>query len=277
MIQKTFSSGHNNMQFQYITRLAIGLLVLLFFSSCAVEKRVTVADDPQVCQSEEKNIEKNDTVVDDSRIRQLEKENAELTCKLAEQKLLSKKLQQTLLIRHKETDTCRQANEKLINELLQSKAKLATRGSKLEAATLIAEATAVISSLEQKTLNESQKIVREMVLENLEESKRELANGNYENAAYLSREAMEQAKRIDIVGDSSIAGPSKKEIFFLTPLQMKLFITGNLRKGPSIKADIKKVLQEGRSVIVVGHKQDWVNVKLPETGETGWIHLSLLY
>jgi uncharacterized protein YgiM (DUF1202 family) len=265
------------MQFQYITRVAAALLVLLFFSSCTVEKRVAVLDDPRSRQLDKENIEKKNTVVDDSRIRQLEKENAQLTCKLAEQKLLSKKLQQTLLTRHKETDTCRQANEKLIKELSQSKAKLATRGSKLEAATLIAEATAVISTVEQKPLNKSQKIVRERALENLKESKEELANGNYENAAYLSREAMAQAKSIDIGEDSSTADAPEKEIFFLTPLQMKLFTTGNLRKGPSIKAGVKKVLQEGRSVTVVGHKQDWVKVKLAETDETGWIHLSLLY
>lgn len=282
MIQKPLSAGRKVMPFQYIIRLAAGLLVLLFFSSCTVEKPVAVVDDPRSRQLEKeniekKNIEKKNTVVDDSRIRQIEKENEQLTCKLAEQKRLSKKLQQTLLTRHKETDTCRQANEKLIKELSQSKAELATRGSKLEAATLIAEATAVISTVEQKPLNKSQKIVRERALENLKESKQELANGNYENAAYLSREAMAQAKSIDIGEDSSTADVPEKEIFFLTPLQMKLFTAGNLRKGPSIKAGVKKVLQEGRSVTVVGHKQDWVKVKLAETDETGWIHLSLLY
>lgn len=277
MIQKPLSAGRKVMPFQYITRLAAPLLVLLFFSSCTVEKPVAVVDDPRSRQLEKENIEKENTVVDDSRIRQIEKENEQLTCKLAEQKRLSKKLQQTLLTRHKETDTCRQVNEKLIKELSQSKAALATRGSKLEAATLIAEATAVISTVEQKPLNKSQKIVRERALENLKESKQELANGNYENAAYLSREAMAQAKSIDIGEDSSTADVPEKEIFFLTPLQMKLFTAGNLRKGPSIKAGVKKVLQEGRSVTVVGHKQDWVKVKLAETDETGWIHLSLLY
>jgi len=278
MTQKTFSPGSKGMLFQYITRPAAGLLALLFFSSCTVEKPVTVVDDPQVPQLEKiKKIEKKNTVVDDSRIRQLEKKNAELTCKLVEQKLLSKKLQQTLLIKHKETDACRQGNEKLIKALSQSKAKLATRGSKLEAATLIAEATAVISNVEQKPLNEPQKTVREKALENLKESKQELAEGNYENAAYLSREAMAQAKGIDIGEDKSTAGPAEKEIFFSTPLQMTLFTTGNLRKGPSINAGVKKVLQEGSSVIAVGHKQNWVKVKLADTDETGWIHLSLLY
>ncbi|WP_020587132.1 SH3 domain-containing protein [Desulfobacter curvatus] len=276
MTQKTLSIGSKGMQFQYITRSAVGLLALLFFSSCTVEKPVTVVDNSQACKSEK--IEKKNTAVDDSRILQLEKQNAELTFKLAEQKLLSKKLQQTLLIKHKETDACRQVNEKLIKELSQSKAKLATRGSKLEAATLIAEATAVISTLAQKPLDEPQKIIRKRALENLQEGKHELAKGNYESAAYLSREAMAQAKGIDIDKDSSIADPAaEKEIFFSTPLQMKLFTTGNLRNGPSIKADVKKVLQEGSRVIAIGHKQNWVKVKLAETDEIGWVHLSLLY
>ena len=273
MTQNTFSHGSKGMQFQDITRLAAGLLTLLFFSSCTMEKSVTVVDDSRVPKLEK--IEEKNTVVDDSRIRQLEKKNAELTSELAEQKLLSKKLQQTLLIQHKETDACRQANEKLIKVLSQSKAKPATRGSKLEAATLIAEATAVISNVEQKPLNEPQKIIRERALENLKESKHQLAEGNYESAAYLSREAMEQAKSIDI--DSITAGPAEKEFFFSTPLQMKLFRTGNLREDPSIKARIKKVLQEGSKIIAVGHKHNWVKVKLVDTDETGWIHLSLLY
>ena len=182
-----------------------------------------------------------------------------------------------MLRRHKETDACRQTNEKLIKELSQSKAKLATRGSKLEAATLIAEATAVISSVKKKPLNGAQKIVRKRALQNLKESKQELAEGNYESAAYLSREAMEQAKGIDAGKDGNTARLTKKEIFFSTPLQMKLFTTGNLRKGPSIKASIKKILPEGSSVIAIGHKQEWVKVKLTDTDETGWVHLSLLY
>jgi len=276
MTQKTFSPDGKGMQFQDITRLAAGLLALIFFSSCTMGKSVTVVDDSNVRQTE-KIEEKKTTVVDDSQVRQLEKKNTAQTSKLAEQKLLSKKLQQTLLIMHKETDACRQANEKLIKELSQSKAKLATRGSKLEAATLIAEATAVIRNVEEKPLNESQKIIRERALENLKESQHQLAVGNYESAAYFSREAMTQAKGIDIGKDSSTADPSGKEIFFSTPLQMKLFTTGNLRKAPSIKAGIKKVLQEGSNVIAVGYKQDWVKVKLADSDETGWVHLSLFY
>ncbi len=281
MTHKTFSIGSKGLQFQYITRLAFGLLALLFFSSCTVEKQVTVVDNSQVCKSEK--IKEKNTVADTwrirqtARIRQLEQQNVELTNKLAEQKQLSNKLQQTLLIKHKETDACRQVNEKLIKELSQSKAKLATRGSKLEAATLIAEATAMISTLAQKPLNTPQKIIRERALESLKESKHELAEGNYESAAYLSREAMAQAKGIDIAKENSTGGPDGKEVFFSTPLQMKLFTTGNLRKGPSIKEDVKKVLQEGSSVIAVGHKRNWVKVKLADTDETGWIHLSLLY
>nr|WP_319495335.1 SH3 domain-containing protein [uncultured Desulfobacter sp.] len=278
MNQTIFNFGSKGASFKYITKPAAGLLVVLFLLSCTAQKSVKVVEDSQVCQAEKnkeiEEIKKKNATIENSQILKLEQKNAELTYKLAEQKLLSKKLQQALLTKHKETDACRQANEKLIKELSQSKAKLATRGSKLEAATLIAEATAVISTLSQKQLNAPQKIIQKRAMENLEESKHELSEGNFENAAYLSREAMAQAKGLDI---NCAAGPGEKEIFFSTPLQMKLFTTGNLRKGPSIKANVQKVLQEGRSVIVVGQKRNWVRVKLADSDETGWIHLSLLY
>lgn len=280
MNHKTFKFCSKYMRFHYITKSVACLSGLLFLSSCTVGKPVKIVKDSPICQAEKEEIEKlekKNTIIENSRIRRLEKENAALTYKLAEQKLLSKKLQETLLTRHKETDACRKANEKLIKELSQSKAKLATRGSKLEAATLIAEATAVISTLSQKPLNAPQKIIRKRALKNLEESKHELAQGNYESAAYLSREAMAQAKGLDMGYTGSTAESAEREIFFSTPLQMKLFTTGNLRNGPSIKASIKKVLREGCSVIVVGHKRNWVKVKLPDTDENGWVHLSLLY
>lgn len=284
MTQKAFRIGCKGMQFKYITRPVVGLSALLLFSSCTVEKPVTVVDNSKVCKTEKiEETEKKNTVVDYSlirqneRIRQLERQISELNCKLAEQKQLSNKLQQTLLTRHKETDACRQVNETLIKELSQSKAKLESRGSKLEAATLIAEATAVISTSAQKPLSAPQKVIRKRAIDNLEESRQQLEKGNYESAAYLSREAMAQAKGIDIGENGCTAEPSEKEIFFSTPLQMTLFTAGNLRKGPSIKEGVKKVLQEGRSVIAVGHKKNWVKVKLADTDETGWIHLSLLY
>lgn len=60
------------MQFQDITRLAAGILALIFFSSCTMGKSVTVVDGSKVRQTE-KIEKKKTTVVDDSQVRQLEK------------------------------------------------------------------------------------------------------------------------------------------------------------------------------------------------------------
>lgn len=269
MAKNTFSSDNKGMKFQCVKMLVASLLPLFLFSSCLTEKRVSVVETQQVeTQQIERQIQ---------RIVQLERENAELSGKLTEQKMLSKKLQTTLLIRYKEIDTCQQTNEKLKKELLQSKAKLVTRGSKLEAATLIAEATAIISTLEKRILNEPQKIVCKKAIQNLEDSKLEMADGNYKSAVYLSRIAIEQAKGIDDIGkDPSTARLVKHEIFFSTPLHMELLTTGNLRDAPSIKADVKKVLPEGSKVTAISFKQNWVKVKLTDSERSGWIHLSLL-
>lgn len=259
MINTIFSPGHKDTHLQYAGILPACLLLSMFlFSACMTGKHVSVSKAP--C------------------IQQLEEKNSKLSSKLTEQKLLSKKLQTKLLMQHKEFDACRQANEKLIKELLQIKAKLATRGSKLEAATLVAEATAVISTIEKKSLNDAQKTVRKKATQNLEYSRHELAKGNYEIAAFLSRKAIEKAKNLDIDKEPpGTPGVIEKEIFFSYPLKMELFIAGNLRSAPSIVAEVKKVLPEGNKVTAIGFKQDWVKVKLADSEETGWIHLSLLY
>ncbi|WP_244154290.1 SH3 domain-containing protein [Desulfospira joergensenii] len=211
------------------------------------------------------------------RITKLERENAQLGDKLSEQKLLSQKLQTALLMRHKETDACLQANEKLATELKQSKAKLANRGSKLGAVTFIAEATAVINSMARQSLDDRQAILHKRARQNLIASNRELEKENYEGAFFLCRKAMEQVRSIDVDKDTVKARPAEEEISFSTPLEMELFTTGNLRSAPSIKADIKTVLPEGSRVTAIGFQRNWVKVKSMDPLETGWIHLSLLY
>lgn len=268
MMKLTFSCGDKEKKFHCIRIVLSTLLLFFLFSSCAPHKGASVNGTQQMAYF--KAIERKN-----QQIGQLEKENAGLDSKLAEQKQLSKKLQTTLLMRHKETDACREANKKLTKELLQSKAKLATRGSRLEAATLIAEATAIISAVDSKVLTKSQEANRNKAIHSLEFSKTELAEGNFERAAFLSRKAMEQASKIN-QGKEGIS-LAKKEISFSTPLYMELFITGNFRAGPSIRANVQKVLTEGTKVKAIGFKRNWVKVQLRKSEETGWIHLSLLY
>jgi hypothetical protein len=210
-------------------------------------------------------------------ITQLEKDNKMLANQLYSQKQITTKLQTALLTRYQETDSCLQINERLVAELVQSKAKLANRGSKLEAVTLIAEATAVIGAAENQPQNGRQDILYRKAKQYLAESKAEVERENFEGASYLSRKAMDQMKGIEREKNRDSSSVKDQEVSFSTPLQMELLKNGNLRNKPSTQAEIITVLQTGISVSAIGFKNNWVKVKVGEPVETGWMHISLLY
>ncbi|WP_163338725.1 SH3 domain-containing protein [Desulfopila sp. IMCC35008] len=211
------------------------------------------------------------------KISTLEKENKILADQLYNQKQISTKLQKALLARYQETDSCLQTNERLVAELVQSKAKLANRGSKLEAVTLIAEATAVIGALDNQPKNRRQEILAKKAKQYLLESKAEVEKENFEGASYLCRKAMEQVKGIEREKNKGNISQNNEEVSFSTPLQMELLKNGNLRNKPSTQAEIIAVLQTGRSVSAIGFNNNWVKVQVGEPVQTGWMHISLLY
>lgn len=262
------------MRFRYTTVLLPCMLLPLVLSGCIPSKQTgTTPTDAAPTTIDLQVIEKKT-----QRIQELEKENAQLTNKLYEQKQLSQELQQALLIRHKENDNCLQTNEKLVAELVQNKAKLANRGSKLEAVTLIAEATAVISAVAKQPLDARQRTLHRRASQYLAESQKEVEKENFEGASYLCRKAMEQVRNIQITAEGTNLFESEEEVYFSTPLQMVLFKNGNLRTGPSTTTEVLTVLPAGSKVSAVGFKQEWVKVNSTTKAEdTGWIHFSLLY
>ena len=261
---------HRGMFLRSAVLTAAGLSLPLLFFSCAMENKARVVKSPPMVDL--RVIERKT-----DRIAQLEKENAQLGDQLLEQKLLSQKLQTALLKRHRETDTCLQAKGKLATELKQSKAKLAIRGSKLGAVTCVAEAEAVIRSVAKHCLDDSQAVIHERSVRNLSASRRELEKENYAGAFFLCRKAMEQVRGIDLGKGPGNALSDEEDVFFSTPLQMELFITGNLRASPSMRGDIKTVLPAGTRVTAIGFQRNWVRVKSSDPAKTGWVHLSLLY
>ncbi len=261
------------MHFRLPPSLVPTIIMLFLLSGCIAGKRQQgseiVAEPPEL----DLRVIENKT----EPINQLEKDNKILADLLYNEKQITTKLQKALLARYQETDSCLQTNERLVAELVQSKAKLANRGSKLEAVTLIAEATAVISAIDSQPKNRRQDILAKKAKQYLLESKAEVEKENFEGASYLCRKAMEQVKGIEREKNKDDLSQKNQEISFSTPLQMELLKNGNLRDKPSTQAEILTVLQTGSSVSAIGFTNNWVKVQVGEPVETGWMHISLLY
>lgn len=250
---------------------AFCLPLLLILSSCA---NVHKNRSPELKTAHKLD---NDCVErEELKILALEAEVARLSYLLEEQDEITNKLRRTILTKHQEADSCLIANEKLLGELIHSKAMLLNRGTKLEAVTLIAETTARIESKETRPLAGRKRLLVIRAGQYLEDSKIELEKENYEGASYLCRKACELINIVDSDTDQRNMQQDGVEISFSTPLYMVLIKNGNIRTAPSLDADITAVLKAGNQVSATGYKENWVKVKLEEQQDAGWVHLSLL-
>ena len=199
----------------------------------------------------------------------------ELTSQLKEQKELINQLQITLLEKHTEIDKLTKANERLVREFVRRNAHTWNKRDKVETVRLLAEVATIIKTVrENKSAGQSKDLFLR-VEEYLAESRIELQKGNFDGAAYLAEQALEQVQAIRL--GSSTVGQEKNDsiINFLVPLPMKITETCNVRNGPSRQAKVAFVLLAGNNVTAIGYKKPWVKVKV-NGKKSGWIHQTLL-
>lgn len=247
------------------------LILSIFLSSCSAFRKPSPVQSDSTPQVDLAIVE-----MKDQKIHDLETEIARMAIQLAQLEKISTNLKRTILTKYQETDSCLQTNEKLLAELVQSKAKLLNRGTKLEAVTLVAETTARISSVTNQPLTDQKRAFVLRAQQYLKESGTEIEKRNYEAASYLSRKAAELVKLAELDKETENSLTEGIEISFSNPLRMVLIKNGNLRSAPSLEAEIKTILKAGSPVSATGYKHNWVKVKLDDQTDTGWIHLSLL-
>jgi hypothetical protein len=205
----------------------------------------------------------------------LEREHQELKAKFEEQKQLNARLQMNLLDKHAEVNKLMLKNEQLVRVFVRNKVKLRNRGNKVEAVRLLAEVTTVIDTARANYPGGSWDEVLDRAEQFLLEGKAEIDKGNLENFFYLASKAFEQVQMIELENREFGQQNDEPEIIFLVPLSMKLLLTSNVRKGPSMDAGVKFVLEAGSLVTAIGYKGMWVKVKSNEP-DGGWVHYSLL-
>lgn len=221
------------------------------------------------------NKEKNTPVTVIVQNEELEREHQELKAKFEEHKQLNARLQMNLLDKHAEVNKLMLKNEQLVRVFVRNKVKLRNRGNKVEAVRLLAEVTTVIDTARANDPGGSWDEVLDRAEQFLVEGKAEIDKGNLENFFYLASKAFEQVQKIELENREVGHKIDEPEIIFLVPLSMKLLLTSNVRKGPSIDAGVEFVLEAGSLVTAIGYKGMWVKVKSSE-GIGGWVYYSLL-
>lgn len=257
----------------YYFFLCISICLAFFVSGCVVQS-LNVSSEPSTLSQIDLEVFQNTL----KKNKQLENENSLLAEKYTQQKKLTAELQMSLLKKHTDADNYLQMSEGLVSDLLRNKTELLDRGKQVETAKLVVEVTAaIIGTIKMNSLDSRQKDLLYWAERYLSESKIEIQRKNYEGASYLCRQAIEQVQQTALHTSTHRAQEKTEAIFFLSPLPMKLLKKSNLRKAPSMKAKVNKILEAGSLVTVLGYKGTWVNVSLAEQRNAGWIHYSLLH
>lgn len=207
-------------------------------------------------------------------IARLQKENDSLQIQLAAQRQLASKQQMNLLKKHAEYGDCQRNNQTLLDELIHSKAALRGTSNRLEAVTLLAEATAFADSIGANDLQPDQLARLSKVQQHLAEARTEFAKENYDGTAYLCSQIMEHLQRIDAEHGNRKQEDASGEISFFSPLQLSLVKNGNMRSAPSRESEIVAVIKADTQVTATGYRDVWVRVT--DGHRHGWLHHSLL-
>lgn len=195
---------------------------------------------------------------------------------LADQKKQIIRLQMSLLEKRAEIEQLTRANERLVREFVRNNTHSWNRRSKVETVRLLAEVATVIKTVKEAQPTGHRKDLLVKAEQLLAESRTELTRDNYDGAAYLAEQAMDniQAIRLGIAADEQTEAEGDNIINFLVPLPMKITETCNVRESPSRQSEVKFILNAGSHVTAIGYQGQWIQVKTEQN--TGWIHQTLL-
>ena len=165
--------------------------------------------------------------------------------------------------------------DQAIQEVVRTKAKLASVESRAEAASELAEAEIALKALRSRIdpgeVPEALQAHRLLVM-----GTREFQRSNYGGALFLTAQAKSQIRavvtRLDAKGTVE---PTGGETPFSLPLQLQLRTRSNVRSGPGLGFEIVATLDAGSALTGLSYRGDWVRVESSD-GTPGWIHQELI-
>jgi hypothetical protein len=173
-----------------------------------------------------------------------------------------------------EIEETRQRLDDAILEIVRSKAKLGSLGSRAEAATALSEAELLLASLRREKgaspsdLASAQKMI--------ELGNQEFRNGNFGGAFYLSSNAK---TALGVAASRQRGAPAASEASaearFPVPIKFQFGARSSVRELPRGDSRVVRVGEKGVAIVGIANRDRWILVEF-EDGARGWAFIDQL-
>lgn len=233
------------------------LAVALFSGGCAAVKRA----EEQAAKMTEQN-------------QLLQGEVDKLQAGLALQNAVVARLQIELVQKKEEIARLRAAGQGLAKEIVSNTIRPPAANTRVETVAYLAEVATEMATVREKVRPEAQELFAEAE-QLMVESNRELENDRYEQAVFLAAQALDLISLQQFNNEGKARTVPKTYADFITPLDLKVARTSNIRKAPGIRGKVVTTVEAETGLTAIGHKGYWIKVLLQD-GRQGWIYYSLL-
>ncbi|HEY5762185.1 MAG TPA: SH3 domain-containing protein [Rhodocyclaceae bacterium] len=162
-------------------------------------------------------------------------------------------------------------------EVVRSKAKLGSLGSRAEAATALAESESLAKTLQSRSASIPQESEYRAAERMLALGNQEFKNGNFGGAYYLASNA--RTGFAVLVTRSATAVPpalaDRPESRFAAPIDLVFSTRGTVRENPNTDARVIRVADKGTEVTGLAARDLWILVEFRD-GSSGWAFYDLV-
>ncbi len=233
------------------------LVIALFSGGCTIGKRAE--------ERAAKMIEQNQL---------LQSEVVNLQAGLAQQNAMTARLQMELVEKNEEIARLRAAGQGLAKEIASNTIRTPGANTRVETVAYLAEVATEIETVREKLEPEEQELFAEAE-QLMVQSNRELENDRYEQASFLAAQARDLISLQQFNDEGKARIMPKTYADFISPLDLKVARTSNIRKAPGIRGKLLTTVESETGLTAIGSKGYWIKVSLQD-GREGWIYYSLL-
>jgi SMC interacting uncharacterized protein involved in chromosome segregation len=204
----------------------------------------------------------------------LQSEVDNLQARFTLQSAIAARLQMELVQKKEEIACLRAAGQGLAKEIASNTIRTPAANTRAETVAYLAIVAMEIEAAREKMKPKDQELFSEAE-QFMVQSNRELESDRYEQTIFLAAQALDLISRQQFNDEGKARIVPKTYADFITPLELKVAKTSNIRKTPGIRSKVITTVESETGVTAIGHKGYWIKVSLQD-GRDGWIYYSLL-